>query len=117
MKYTEIHVKPFVYVSSTYDYVVAVLYKENGKPEKEGARFCRAFHLNSESFMSLDRNWFVKMPKYFIDEVLRQVQYLVETDNLKPYEYDRFGSKRWENLRYYNHNDLVDMNKTWGERC
>jgi hypothetical protein len=113
MKFTKIYVKPFVYISSSGDYFVDVLYKENAKPEN-GARFCRRFHLNAERFMTNDNQpGYIQMPKYVTDEVLRQVRQLVEADELKPYEYDRDGYKRWNDLRYYERDVILKHSQEW----
>lgn len=113
MRFTEIYVKPFVYVSSSGDYTVDVLYKENAKPEG-GARFCREFHLNAEKFMTNNNQLgYVKMPKYVISEVLCQLRKLVEADGLRPYEYDRDGNKRWDNLRYYDRDVILEKSQDW----
>lgn len=115
MKYTEIKVKPFVSVSSSYDYFVDVLFKENGQPIEPGRFFCKRFHLNSEHFLlSSDKPGYdVSMPAYARREVLSQLKNMIEDGSLKPYEYRRDGSKRWEDLRYYDANDLKEAAEKW----
>ncbi len=110
MKFTEIHVKPFVNITSSYDYFVEVLYKENGKPEKHGKCFCRTFHLNTERFMANgSQPGYIQMPLYVVNEVLSQLRKLIEADKLEAYEYNQNGEKRWENLRYYDRNELLTI--------
>lgn len=115
MKYTEINVKPFVCVSSSCDYSVEVLMKVNGKPQQAGRYFCRRFHLNSEQFLySSDESGYDRfMPSYAIKEVLGQLRRMIEQKSLTPYEYNRDGTKRWSNLRYYDFADLQEWADKW----
>lgn len=115
MKYTEIKVKPFVNVSSSYDYFVEVLFKENGQPIEPGRFFCKPFHINSEHFwLSGDEPGYDEsMPAYACREVLSQLKKMIEDGSLKPYEYRRDGSKRWEDLKYYEVDDLKEWSLRW----
>lgn len=118
MKYTEIAVKPFVNVSSSCDYFVDVLYKANGEPSQPGRYFHRRFHLNSEMFLlsGNEPGYDKTMPKYVVWEVLRQLSQIITENTLKPYEYDRDGNKRWDDLKYYDDEDLKGQASKWGEK-
>lgn len=115
MKYTEIHIKPFVNVSSSYDYFVNVLFKINGLPVEPGRFYWSRFHLNSEMFLLSgdDSGYDRSIPKYAILEVLRQLRCAIENEDLKPYEYNRDGSKRWDNLKYYDAAELREWSEKW----
>lgn len=96
-KYTNIHVKKLLAINSSGDYYADVLLK------KAGRRVYATLHLNTHIFPGH------KMPKYVIDETLSQLRQLAENGKLQPYECDRNGSKRFENLRYYNHETLKQL--------
>lgn len=115
MKYTEITVKPFVNVSSSYDYFVDVLFKVNGQPAERGRYFHKRFHINSEHFLlsGPEPGYDESMPAYAHREVLNQLKKLVEDGGLKPYEYRRDGSKRWDELKYFDADDLKEASLKW----
>lgn len=102
MKYTDVRViKSQGYVSSSHDYHVRVFICKNG------AGFTWTFLLNARSFIG--KGSYIEMPKYVIAEVMRQLREMMTAGTLKWHEYDRDGNERWENLRYYDHEEVLQM--------
>lgn len=102
MKYTNIEVSTSGYVSSSGHYFVEVYFSVNSK-----GRYHTTFCLNN-GFTA-----YKQRPQYMLAEVKRQIALLVIEDSIVWHEYDRDGNKRYDNLRYYDRELLLEMVKDW----
>lgn len=101
MKYTDIKTQSTGYVSSSYHYFTDITFKENGRTRR--MHLCIPSELYPPS----------PLPQYMRHEIMRQLRQRVETGQIKFYEHTRDGSKRWDNLRYFDQEVLNDMVKDW----
>lgn len=105
-KYTNIEVLKTGYVSSSCDYFIDVSYQRGSE-----GRYCSTYCL-AGGFVS-KRGWDNAKPQYMLAEVKRQIALLVQEDGIKWHEYDKDGNKRYNNLRYYDRELLLEMVKGW----
>jgi len=110
MKYTNIEVEKSGYVSSSYDHHVEVTYQIEGK-----GRYRSTYCITCGAF-SGNRGLDYSKPVYMLKEIVRQLAKLILTDAIQWHEYDREGQKRYENLRYYDRNRLLDMVADWQKK-
>lgn len=101
MKYTDIETQSTGYVSSSYHYFTEVTFKENGKLMR--MRLCIPSDLYQPS----------ALPKYACLEIMRQLRQRVESGQIRFHEFDRDGNKRWEGLKYFDQDAILNMVKDW----
>ena len=106
MKYTEIKISTECQVSSSGDYLTEIYYKENGL--HRGIDFL----LSSEVALGI-RGGYKVLPKYVIDEVLRQFRAAIENKTMKFFECNRDGVRRYENFRYHDMRIIAEQVKRW----
>lgn len=98
-KYQNITVSEYVNVSSSGDYHFKVWWKGGHRDYSLGVGFLTNHEYNAYTWEGA--------PKYLEAEVERQIAAMIRSGSLKPYEYDREGHERYENLRYYDAEHLA----------
>lgn len=92
-KYQDIHVFNSFYISSSCHVFFSVRWDGGSRD------YCPT--VGWLSLPNATREGWEGAPKYLTAEVERQIAELLTTGKPKPYEYDRDGNKRFENLRYW----------------
>lgn len=106
-QYTNIKVHSTGWVSSSGHHMVYVDLAERR------VRTRRIFLIEGQAFLHKDGNGYLKMPQYAIDHVLMQIKQMVIGCTFKFCEYDRNRKPRWENLRYHDEKQFLEMVYKW----
>jgi hypothetical protein len=105
-KYQNIKVSDHVNVSSSFDYHFKVWWKGGHRDYSLGVGFLTNHKYNAYTWEGA--------PKYLEAEVERQIATMFRDGTAKFYEYDRDGNTRYENLRYYDAEQVASWAKTLG---
>ncbi|MEO0562734.1 MAG: hypothetical protein AAF125_11515 [Chloroflexota bacterium] len=101
MKYT-VRVSNHVNCSSSFDYHVDVRIFWDGGGDG------RFYHINSEKLLFHNGGgYYERYPKYVMREIAKQLKDHLKNGELKVYEYNSYGARRYEDLRYHEPEALV----------
>lgn len=101
--YTDIRLSKEIYISSSTDYFVKVFY------QYQTLRWTRSYWFAGRGLQGVNSPHVVKMPRYVIREVERQLLELLKSDRVVYHEYDRDHNKRYSDLRYHRSEIVEDM--------
>lgn len=104
----KITVKPTIYVSSVQDYYCSVVVSRPGLIPRRGQ--ARTYHINEGTYARKRAGSGQQpAPAYQRQAILAQLSTMLAQGELRFYEVDRDGQKRWENLRYYDRGEFVRL--------
>ena len=97
----KITLRPTIYVSSGCDYHCTVVLSRPSLIPLRGQ--ARTYHINEGAYAPKRAGAsYQRVPTYQRQAILAQLGTMLAQDQLRFYEVDRDGQKRWEDLRYYD---------------